>query len=137
MAGLLDIDIRLDRNWQLVAAANGDTLLVSGLDCVFQDIRLEAMTQEGELFYDESWGWSLLDFVQSQDDELTRIEIEQRVKTKLEQRPEIDAETIETFMDFQGDTITVHVSFSFQNTDRLYQLDIDIDRVKVEVIMSD
>ncbi|BFH15170.1 hypothetical protein J6TS7_50100 [Paenibacillus dendritiformis] len=137
MVGLLDTDIRLDRNWQLVAAANGDTLLVSGLDCVFQDIRLEAMTQEGELFYDESWGWSLLDFVQSQDDELTRIEIEQRVKTKLEQRPEIDAETIETFMDFQGDTITVHVSFSFQNTDRLYQLDIDIDRVKVEVIMSD
>ncbi|MCY9762111.1 DUF2634 domain-containing protein [Paenibacillus alvei] len=137
MAGLQDTDIRLDRNWQVVAAANGDTLLVSGLECVFQDIRLEAMTQEGELFYDESWGWSLLDFVQSQDDELTRIEIEQRVKTKLEQRPEIDAETIETFMDFQGDTITVHVSFSFQNTDRLYQLDIDIDRVKVEVIMSD
>ncbi|EJW16264.1 DUF2634 domain-containing protein [Paenibacillus alvei] len=137
MAGLQDTDIRLDRNWQLVAAANGDTLLVSGLDCVFQDIRLEAMTQEGELFYDESWGWSLLDFVQSEDDELTRIEIEQRVKTKLEQRPEIDAETIDTFMDFQGDTITVHVSFSFQNTDRLYQLDVDIDRVKVEVKLSD
>ncbi|MCY9758863.1 DUF2634 domain-containing protein [Paenibacillus alvei] len=137
MAGLQDTDIRLDRNWQLVAAANGDTLLVSGLDCVFQDIRLEAMTQEGELFYDESWGWSLLDFVQSEDDELTRIEIEQRVKTKLEQRPEIDAETIDTFMDFQGDTITVHVSFSFQNTDRLYQLDVDIDRVKIEVKLSD
>ncbi|MFW5435203.1 DUF2634 domain-containing protein [Paenibacillus apiarius] len=133
MAGLHDTDIRLDHNWQLVTAANGDTLLVSGLDCAFQDIQLEALTQEGELFHDESWGWSLLDFVQSQDDELTRVEIEQRVKTKLEQRPEIDAETIDTFTIFQGDTITIQVSFAFQSDDRLYQLNVDLDRVRVEV----
>lgn len=133
MAGLSDTDIRLDSNWQVTAAANGDALLVSGLECFLQDIRIEALTQEGEVFYDETWGWSLLDFIQSQDDELLRLEIEQRVKTKMMRRAEIDPETIQTVVDFQEDVITIHSSFSFVGSDQTAQLDIELDRVKVEV----
>ena len=136
MAGLQDTDIRLNADWQLVPAANGDTLLVSGLDCVFQDIQLEALTTEGELFYDETWGWSLLDFVHSQDDELTRIEIAQRVKTKMEQRVEVDTESIDTFISFHEDAVQVQVSFAFLSSNRLYQLNIDLDRLKVEVKLA-
>ncbi|BFH10887.1 DUF2634 domain-containing protein [Paenibacillus melissococcoides] len=137
MAGLHDSDIRLDANWQPAAAANGEALLVTDYDCLFQDIRLEALTQEGELFYDESWGWSLLEFIQSQDDELTRLEIEQRVKEKLERRIEIDADTIQVITAFRGDAITVHASFRFRGDERLYELDVDLDRVKVEVVLVD
>ncbi|BFH11081.1 hypothetical protein J6TS7_02810 [Paenibacillus dendritiformis] len=137
MAGLNDADIRLDANWQPAAAANGDALLVTDYDCLFQDIRLEALTQEGELFYDESWGWSLLEFIQSQDDELTHLEIQQRVKEKLERRIEIDADTIQVVTAFRGDAITVHASFSFRGDERLYELNIDLDRVKVEVMLVD
>ncbi|WP_018750717.1 hypothetical protein [Paenibacillus sanguinis] len=133
MAGLNDTDILLNEDWQLAPAANGDALVVSGPDCFFQDIRLEAMTQEGELFYDETWGWSLLDFIQSTDDELTRLELAQRVQLKLSRREEINSETIAANVQFADDKIGVQISFKFQGDDLQYQLDIELDRVKVEV----
>lgn len=135
MAGLYDTDIKLDENWQLTPAANGDAPVVSGKDCIFQDIQLEALTQEGELFYDETWGWSLLDFLQSQDDELTRIEIEQRVKAKLGKRPEVDVESIDVNVEFSGDTITARTTFSFIDDSKVYELTVGLDRVKVEVVI--
>ncbi len=135
MAGLNDTDIRLDSSWQLTPAANGDSPLVSGLDCLFQDIQAEALTQEGELFYDETWGWSLLDFIQSQDDDIVRLEIQQRVKDKLKNRSEIDTETIETALVFEVDKVTIRVSFRFVNGSQTYQLNLELDRVKVEVIL--
>ena len=51
MAGLNDTDIRLNDEWQLTQASTGDAPVCSGLDCFLQDIRLEAITQPGELFY--------------------------------------------------------------------------------------
>ena len=111
MAGLYDTDVKLDENWQLTAAANGDVPLPSDMDCLFQDIRLETLSQEGDLFYDESWGWSLIDFIQTQDEELTRLEIEQRVRTKLSRREEIDQETIKTVLSFEDDKVSVKVAF--------------------------
>ncbi|WP_018752681.1 hypothetical protein [Paenibacillus sanguinis] len=134
MAGLNDTDILLDANWQIAQATGGDALLISGMDCFLQDIRLEAMSQEGELFYDESWGWSLLDFLQTQDDELTRAEIAQRVQVKLSRRSEIDPDTIDALARFNEDRISVCVSFRFYGSDTPYQLDIELDRVQVEVI---
>ncbi|MBY0054536.1 DUF2634 domain-containing protein [Brevibacillus agri] len=133
MAGLTDTDIRLDDNWQITAAAGGDALLVSGLECFLQDIRIEALTQEGEVFYDETWGWSLLDFMQSQDDELLRLEIEQRVRTKLARREEIDPESIQTTIEFLEDVVAIRSSFRFVDSDQTVQLDVELDRVKVEV----
>lgn len=133
MAGLNDTDLLLDEDWQITQATGGDALLITGVDCYFQDIRLEAQTQEGELFYDETWGWSLLDFIHSLDDELTRTEIEQRVQLKLSRREEIDSETIQTVANFRDDTIVIYVSFKFIGDDKEYQLDIELDRVKVEV----
>lgn len=135
MAGLNDTDIKLDENWQLTPAANGDAPVASGRDCIFQDIQLEALTQEGELFYDETWGWSLLDFLQSQDDELTRIEIEQRIKTKLGKRPEVDVESIVVNVEFSGSAITAQTSFSFIDDSKVYVLTVGLDRVKVEVVI--
>lgn len=79
----------------------------------------------------------MLEFIQSQDDELTRLEIEQRVKEKLERRIEIDADTIQVITAFRGDAITVHASFRFRGDERLYELDVDLDRVKVEVVLVD
>lgn len=135
MAGLFDTDIKLDENWQLTAAANGDAPITSNTDCLIQDIRLEAMSQEGELFYDEDWGWSLLDFLQLQDDDLTKLEIDQRIKTKLSRREEIDSETIATQLTFEDDKVSIKVGFKFINDSTQYNLDIALDRVNVEVVM--
>lgn len=50
MTGLKDTDIRLDDSWQLTQAADGDAPLCSRLDCLYQNIVLEALTQPGDLF---------------------------------------------------------------------------------------
>lgn len=135
MAGLNDTDIKLDGNWQLTSAANGDLPLVTRLDCLLQDIQLEALSQEGELFYDEAWGWSMLDFMQAQDDDLTRVEIIQRVKVKLSQRPDVNPDTIRTHVEFEGDVITIEVVFRFFGDSQDYRLAIGLDRVNIEVVI--
>lgn len=137
MAGLSDTDIKLDNTWQLTQAATGDAPLVSGFDCIMQDIRLEAMTQEGELFYDDTWGWSLLDFIQSEDDELTIIEIGERVREKLEKREVVDAETISTDVKLEADAIKIFVTFCFVGDSDTYSVSVTVDRVNVEVIEID
>ena len=43
-------DIKLDANGQPVPDKNGDFATVSGDECWEQDLRLEAHTEEGELF---------------------------------------------------------------------------------------
>lgn len=137
MAGLNDIDIRLDSSWQLTQAATGDAPLVSDFDCIMQDIRLEAMTQEGELFYDPEWGWSLLDFIQSEDDELTLIEIAERIREKLESREIVDPDTISTEIIFEADTLKILTTFSFIGNQDTYSVNVAVDRVNVEVIEID
>lgn len=134
MPELNDVDIKLDADWQLTPAANGDALLTTGVECTLQDIQCEALSQEGELFFDEEWGWSLLDFVQSIDDELTRIEIQQRIESKLAKRNEIDVESIEVFIDFMDDRLLIRVKFKLIDTSEQYELSLAIDRVRVEVV---
>ena len=95
------------------------------------------MTQAGELFYDTEWGWSLLDFVQSEDDELTIIEIEERIREKLERRETVEAETISTNVKFEDDMLKVLVTFQFIGDSQTYSVDVTIDRVNVEVIIID
>lgn len=51
MTGLHDTDIRLNDEWALTQAADGDAPLCSGLECLYQNIILEALTQPGDLFY--------------------------------------------------------------------------------------
>ncbi|SHI88159.1 DUF2634 domain-containing protein [Lutispora thermophila] len=137
MAGLNDTDIKLDSSWQLTQAATGDAPIVSGFDCIMQDIRLEAMTQAGELFYDEEWGWSLLDFVQSEDDELTIIEVKERIREKLERREIVDPETISTKVELEGDVLKVLTTFCFIGDSQTYSVSVAVDRVNVEVIEID
>ncbi|ADY54919.1 baseplate assembly protein, putative [Syntrophobotulus glycolicus DSM 8271] len=137
MAGLNDTDIKLDPSWQLTQAATGDAPLVSGFDCIMQDIRLEAMTQAGELFYDTEWGWSLLDFVQSEDDELTIIEVGERIREKLERREIVDSETISTEVKLEDDALKVFTTFCFIGDSQTYSVSVTVDRVNVEVIEID
>lgn len=134
MAGIQDIDIKLDNDWQLTSATNGDSLITSGIECIIQDIKIEALTHEGDVFYDEEYGWSLLDFVQAQEDDLTRIEVQQRISTKLSRRIEIDIETIDVKVDFNSDKLFIEVSFGFIFGSEKYVIKLELDRVKVEVV---
>ena len=134
MTGLRDTDIRLDDNWQLTRAADGDAPLCSGLDCLYQNIILEALTQPGDLFYDQEFGWGLYDFIQSEDGELTRLELTQRAKTKLQKREVILPESIRTSVDFLDDVFHLSCTFRFAGEQEPRQLNVVVGAVSVEVI---
>lgn len=134
MAALNDTDIKLDESWQLTQAANGDVPTAYGFDCIMQDISLEAVSQEGELFYDSDWGWSLIDFIQSEDDDLVELEIRDRIKTKLSNRDIINQESINVEVKFSEDNIIVTVSFQFVDNDNTYTVSVNLDRISVEVV---
>lgn len=137
MTGLHDTDIRLSDHWQLTQAADGDAPLCSELDSLYQNIVLEALTQPGDLFYDVEWGWGLYEFIQSEFDELTRLEITQRVRSKLGLREVILPESIAVTLDLQNDNLIVRTSFQFAEENEPRQLNIVVDSVSVEVVSND
>lgn len=134
MTGLKDTDIRLDDSWQLTQAADGDAPLCSGLDCLYQDIILEALTQPGDLFYDQDFGWGLYDFIQSEDSELTRLELLQRVRAKLQKREVILPGSITVEIDRDDDTFRIGCTFRLTEEGADRRLDIVVGAVGVEVI---
>lgn len=133
MTGLHDTDIRLSDEWQLTQATDGDAPLCSELECLYQNIILEALTQPGDLFYDSSFGWGLYDFIQSEDDELTRLEIAQRARVGLQKREVIVPESVEIEVDFEDDAFLLHCSFKFDEEETSRALNIIISAVNVEV----
>ncbi|MDR2024017.1 MAG: DUF2634 domain-containing protein [Hungatella sp.] len=137
MAGINDTDIRLSKDWQLTAASTGDAPVCSEWDCFLQDIQLEAISQPGELFYDQEWGWGLLEFIQSEDDSFTRLEIVQRVKDKLSRRSEIDVTTIELEFEFQEAALLLYVKFQFADDSRKQLLNLELSRINMEVKLID
>ena len=134
MAGINDTDIRLSEDWQLTSSSTGDVPLCSARDCFLQDIRLEAVTTPGEIFYNPSWGWGLKEYLHREYDELTRLEISQRIQSKLSQRPEVDSSTIEIQMGLTGDRLMMDLYFRLVEETEQEHLQVSLDRVGVEVI---
>lgn len=136
MTGLTDTDIRLDDDWQLTQATDGDAPLCSNLECLYQNILLEALTHPGDLFYDLEFGWGLQDFIQSEDTELNRLEITQRARSKLLKREVILPKTIEISVSFEDDGIRLFCSFRFADEEEARALNVVIGAVSVEVIAA-
>lgn len=133
MTGLNDTDIRLSDDWQLTRATDGDAPLCSGLDCLYQNIVLEALTQPGDLFYDLTFGWGMYDFIQSEDDDLTRLEIAQRARVGLEKREVIAPESIQVNVEYEDDAFVLYCSFQFEEEETARNLSLIISAVGVEV----
>lgn len=133
MTGPSDTDIRLNNNWQLTQAADGDAPVCSGLDCLYQNIALEALTQPGDIFYDLDFGWGLYDFIQSEDSDLTRLEITERVKMKLKKREVILTESIRVRIEYHEDNFLLYCSFKFSEENEPRNLNVVIGAVAVEV----
>lgn len=133
MTGLSDTDIRLNNDWQLTQAADGDAPICSGLECLYQNIALEALTQPGDVFYDSDFGWGLYDFIQAEDSELTRLEITERIKMKLKKRKVILPESIEIRIEYHGDSFLLYCRFKFNGENEPRNLNVIIGAVAVEV----
>lgn len=137
MTGLYDTDIRLSEAWELTQAADGDAPLCSQQECFMQSLALEALTQPGDVFYDPEYGWGLQDFIQSEDDELVRLEITQRAQDGLEKHEGINQDSVELNVTFAAGVFRLLCSFSFENEEEPRHLDVQIDSVSVEVVRLD
>lgn len=136
IVGENDMDIMLDTDGQPVSGGDGDAALVSDDGCWLQDLKNEAMTEEGELFYEDedgndSYGWGLLDFLQGEGDDFLLLEIQQRVRSKMTKREYIDAASIQTKIDYDGHLYHVRVTFRRNDSDAEYNIDIESDGVEV------
>lgn len=135
---ITESDLMMDDNGQPVVSAAGESLMVSGIDCFLQDVRNEAVTMEGECFWDADYGWSMLDFIQQERDELLQTRISNRVKQKLSRRSEINQQSITVVVSFLDDDVTaVKVAFKIKNSDVSYEIDLNVDGVETEVVLVD
>lgn len=126
------IDIRLNSEWQLTPAASGDAPLTDGIEGLMQTIRIEAITQEGELFYDTDFGWSLLDFLHAQENDLVKIEIESRIKKKLAKYDEVISDTVTIQQTWKSDLLVIIVSFKIDDGTE-HKVEVSLNRIEVEV----
>lgn len=129
-------DILIDNYGEPVSAANKDVLLVSDDNELLQDIKIESKTAEGDCFYDSEYGWSLLDFIQAEIDDLTILEIQQRIKDKLKKHTEINQQTVNVKVAIAEklDIIEIKLRFKTITSDTEYELDIKLDRINAEVV---
>lgn len=135
---ITESDLMMDDNGQPVVSAAGESLMVSGIDCFLQDVRNEAVTMEGECFWDADYGWSMLDFIQQERNELLQTRISNRVKQKLSRRSEINQQSITVMVSFLDDDVTaVKVAFKIKNSDVSYEIDLNVDGVETEVVLVD
>lgn len=130
-------DIKLDANGQPVPDKNGDFATVSGDECWEQDLRLEAHTEEGELFYededgDEAYGFGLLDFAHAENDEFTKTEIMQRVRGKLAKRTYLDLAKTTQEVTFCDGIYYDSVSISKNDSNDEYNMELSTEEVEVE-----
>lgn len=135
---ITDTDLMMDDQGQPVISAAGESQMVSGIDCFLQDVRNEAVTTEGECFWDVDYGWSMLDFLHQEQDELLQIRISNRVKQKLSRRSEINQQSISVVVAFLNNDVTeVKVAFKIKNSDVSYEIDLNVDGVETEVVLVD
>lgn len=138
IVGEYDTDIMMDEAGQPVAAEKGDADIVSEDACWLQDLKNEALTEEGELFYEDedgrdSYGWGLLEFLQAEIDEFCQLEIQQRIRSKLTKREYIDAASIKADIQYDGHQYRIRISFRRNDSSQEYNIDIECDGVEVVV----
>ena len=128
LAGLYDTDIMFDLNYGVIIDSKGDLATVTELECFIQDVRMEAITTEGDVFYDKEY---------ANIDEMLELELEQRIQMKLERRKEVDVESLRIHLTSKQatdiDRIYIKIFFRTINNDPV-QIEIALDRLKVEVV---
>lgn len=134
----LGFDIAQKENGNLLQLANGDLAIVERNNAIMQEIKNEAITYPGDLFYDEEYGWGLYDFIQREVDmtnELFEVELRHRILSRLSSREYIDENSIniEIFFNING-ICRIDISFLFEGESSERKMRIDLDRVGIEVV---
>ncbi|MGD9809632.1 MAG: baseplate assembly protein [Deferribacterales bacterium] len=128
-------DIYVDENLTPAVTAQGEVLMVSGVQVILQDIALRLKTPLGSLFYDEEFGSLLYLF---KNDENTAVN-RQAIIAEIENRIDLDTRVIPlsvsaSVISWDKEGISVSASFRLYETETEYFMHISIgDDINVVV----
>lgn len=103
-------DLKFDFRKSIIVKHNAPVLIEDN-KVYAQNIKIEAITVEGDLWHDLTYGWSLVDFMHRNIDEMLKLELQQRVRDKLSKRPYVDVNSLQLELTEKDDCILIEVSF--------------------------
>lgn len=124
-------DIKFDFNNSIIIK-NNDVIKIEDNEQILQNIKIEMLTNEGDVFYDLEFGYSLYDFLHRKINEMLIHEIRHRIITKLSRRPYVDSSSISIQSKQKTDKLIFNVRFYIN--EYFSEITLLLDRVKVEVI---
>ena len=110
---MIDTDIRVDDGCDVLEIAIGyeDLELVSGDECLLQDIRNKLYTDIGALFYDLSYGAKVLRYIHAPKDEMTFLKLKQIIIIALKQDNRINENSVKIEINTQDDKLVIKIDF--------------------------
>ena len=110
---MIDTDIRVDDGYDVLEIAIGyeDLELVSGDDCLLQDIRSKLYTDIGALFYAPNYGAKVLRYIHAPKDEMTFLNLKQIISIALKQDNRINENSVKIEVTTQDDTFVIKIDF--------------------------
>lgn len=125
-------DIRFNFR-ESVEIKKDDVVLLDDLAEILQNIKIEIVTNENDLFYNEEFGFSLIDFLHREINDMLLLEIKQRIITKLSKRDYINVESITVEFQIKEEKIFITVKFLVKE-DYNVEINVLLDRTVVEVV---
>ncbi len=110
---------------------NNDVVLNSDVKELLQNIKIESITTEGDVFYDLEFGWSLYEFIHSPIDDMLKLELYQRIKSKLSKYKEINKDTIKIEFVEKSNSLLIKIKFYILDIEE--DLTIDFSRISIVV----
>lgn len=112
MSTLFGADIQLDAEGDFVIDSGGDLMIATELDCLIQDVKHRLITYPGDLFYDESYGVGVQEFTNSEDSEINRLHLTEKINLRLSDEPRIEMDSITaSAVEWKNGEIIINTSF--------------------------
>lgn len=135
----LGVDVKLSQNGNVLADAKAEFESLSENAAIMQDICNEAITYEGDLFYDEEYGWSLYDFMHREfgaDNVMLETELKHRIRTKMYKREYIDSASIQINVSFRDGICICEIFFRFAEEAFDRKIYVNLSRLTIEVVIG-
>ncbi|OQY20071.1 MAG: baseplate assembly protein [Desulfobacteraceae bacterium 4572_35.1] len=138
MTDIYGQDIKLDTAGQAMVAANGELILTEGVETGVQDIQLRLRQPLGELFYDIEFGALIYQWIKEENTSANRMGFETEVERRVQLDPRVVPGTSACkIISWNEVGITARCEWQFIDEDHPFNLVIEMDSVKQEMVIKD
>jgi hypothetical protein len=138
MTDIYGQDIKIDEAMQAVIAANGEAVLTQGAETGCQDIKLRLFQYLGTLFYDKEHGSKLYDWIHEENTGANRIGLVNEVARRVRMDQRVAYGTVSgEVVSWDERGIQVSVSWQFIDADHLFNLVVEMNSNKNEMVIKD